>query len=120
MLTGPTHVTRRRSALLVLSALAAVVALVASSAGQPAVAATPAPPTTTQCIAATGFACYDVDQIRTAYDLNRLLARGLDGRGQRIGIYTTAVALRHDLDAFDTAYGLPPADLQVVSPLGPI
>ena len=31
-----------------------------------------------------------------------------------------AVVLRHDLDVFDTAYGLPAADLYVVSPLGPI
>lgn len=98
--------------ILTLTAGLATVAAPASAEG------IPPPPTTQQCLAATGFACYGVDQIWAAYHMGPLLHQGLDGRGQTIIIFPQfdLPMLAHDMAVFSRAYGLPPADIEVLNP----
>jgi subtilase family serine protease len=60
---------------------------------------------------ATGTAgcAYTPQQIRTAYGLNRLYAKGYDGTGQTVAIVTWCLptTLLKDANAFSTKYGLP-------------
>ena len=69
----------------------------------------PAPPSPAWCLRKYGLACYSPAQIRRAYDLAPLYARGLDGRGRTIVIVNSfgSPTIRHDLRVFDTAFGLP-------------
>jgi subtilase family serine protease len=62
-------------------------------------------------------------QLRTAYDLWPLYARGIDGRGQTIVIVVPfgSPVIGADLQRFDTAFGLPaPPSFRVITPAGPI
>src|SRR5215472_10461470 len=45
-----------------------------------------APPTTADCEAANNLACYTPDDLRSAYDLPALYARGATGKGETIMI----------------------------------
>lgn len=60
------------------------------------------------------------DELRAAYGVSRLLRRGYDGSGQTVVVIECYgnPDLQHDLDVFDQYYGLPPADIQVLAPLG--
>jgi subtilase family serine protease len=81
------------------------------------------PPTTAQCEAAFQVACYQPDQIRKAYDLGPLAARGIDGQGQTIIIVDAygSPTIGTDLATFDAAFGLPaPPRLTVIQPAGPV
>lgn len=100
--------------------LAAAVLGATAINGAPAAAASdpvPAPPTTGQCRVATGFACYNVAQIRKAYNMGPLLASGLDGSGQTIliGVFNHLPTLEHDLAVFDAGMGLPPANIEYMT-----
>jgi subtilase family serine protease len=86
-------------------------------------AASPTPPTSAECVARMGIPCYSPVQIERAYDLRPLYARGLTGRGRTIVIVDPGYSptLRHDLNVFDNAFGIPaPPSLRIVQPLGPV
>jgi subtilase family serine protease len=62
-------------------------------------------------------------QLRTAYDLWPLYARGVDGRGQTIVIVVPfgSPVIRQDLQRFDRSFGLPaPPSFRVITPAGPV
>jgi subtilase family serine protease len=70
--------------------------------------------------------CYAPQAFLTAYGIEPLLARGIDGRGQTVVIPEQANAptakgsdIRQDLAEFDALNQLPAADLQVDSTLAP-
>jgi len=83
--------------------------------------ATGKPPTTAECERAFHIACYSPLQIRQAYGIPKLLARGVNGRGQTIVIVDSfgSPTVAHDLGVFDATYhlGAPPA-LTIIQPAG--
>ncbi|HEX9358658.1 MAG TPA: hypothetical protein VF933_33210, partial [Streptosporangiaceae bacterium] len=106
---------------------AAAVAATATVAISPAAVhvrdATAAPPTTAYCEAHYKIACYQPAQVRTAYNLGPLTARGITGKGQTIVIVDSygSPTIGHDLAVFDQKFGLPnPPSLQEIQPAGPV
>ena len=86
-------------------------------------AATANPPTTAQCKAQDGIACYSPDQLRTAYHLPAVYAQGITGTGQTIVIVDPfgSPTIKSDLAAFDSSYGYPPPPtFKVATPAGAI
>jgi subtilase family serine protease len=82
-----------------------------------------APPTTADCEATYGIACYQPFQLRRAYDLQPLYSEGVAGQGQTIVIVDAfgSPTIREDLARFDQDFGLPaPPSFQVVQPEGPV
>ena len=78
--------------------------------------------------------CYTLRQLRAAYGIQPLLDRGIDGRGvtvalpeeaesgparpQPVSILLQSVTdIRQDLADFDSRFGLPPAQIQVITTL---
>ena len=62
-------------------------------------------------------------QLRTAYDLWPLYARGVDGNGQTIVIVVPfgSPVIQQDLQHFDQSFGLPaPPSFRVITPAGPV
>ncbi len=81
------------------------------------------PPTTAQCKAKFGIACYQAFQLQRAYDLAPLFSRGIEGRGETIVIVDAfgSPSIASDLKTFDSEMGLPsPPSFQVITPEGPI
>jgi subtilase family serine protease len=81
------------------------------------------PPTTKQCIKATGLACYRPAQFQRAYDLKPLYASHLNGRGRTIVIVDSfgSPTIKKDLATFDTAFHLqPPPHFTVLQPVGKV
>ncbi len=106
---------------------AAVVPVTATVAISPAAVhvrdATAAPPTTAYCEAHYKIACYEPAQVRAAYNLGPLTAKGITGKGQTIVIVDSygSPTIRHDLAVFDKKFGLPdPPKLKVIQPPGPV
>ena len=64
--------------------------------------------------------CYSPAQIRAAYDIQPLIDAGVDGTGTTIVIVDafSSPTIAHDLSLFDTAFGLPQANLDVIAPDG--
>ncbi len=64
--------------------------------------------------------CYGPDQIRTAYGIDKLIAKNLDGRGRTIVIIDAfqSPTLPDDLATFDEAFDLPDAQLTQYAPQG--
>ncbi|HEX5405827.1 MAG TPA: S53 family peptidase [Pseudonocardiaceae bacterium] len=85
-------------------------------------AASALPMNTAQCEQKFTIACYGPNQLRRAYDLGPLFARGNQGQGQTIAVVDSfgSPTIRHDLDVFDQAYGLPTPKLTVITPAGPV
>ncbi len=84
---------------------------------------TPNPPTTAECEAEYGSACYRPSQIEQAYDLPRLWAQGDEGQGQTIVIVDSygSPTIQRDLRRFDAAFGLAdPPSLRVIQPAGAV
>ncbi len=82
-----------------------------------------AAPTTAQCVAQIGIACYSPAQFETAYDMNSLYAKGLTGKGKTIVIVDAfgSPTVRSDLAAFDQAFKLPaPPELTIIQPVGKV
>jgi subtilase family serine protease len=80
-------------------------------------------PTTAECEAEFGFACYQPSQIERAYDLPRLWAQGNEGQGQTIVIVDSygSPTIQQDLRHFDAAFHLPnPPSMQVIQPAGAV
>jgi subtilase family serine protease len=81
------------------------------------------PPTSAQCVQLLGVACYAPKQLRHAYDLGPLYARGFDGAGRTIVIVEPfgSPTIRHDLATFDRAFGLPaPPSFRILQPVGAV
>src|SRR6266568_7263688 len=77
------------------------------------------PPTTAYCEKAYKVACYSPAQIRQAYHLPALYARGVTGRGATIVIVDSfgSPTIKSDLNAFDQAFGLPaPPSFRIITP----
>ena len=110
------------------------VALTAASSHPPARAEQPphtkvaghvhaGPATTAECEQLYGIACYTPAQIRRAYDLPALYARGVTGKGTTIVIVDSfgSPTIKHDLAVFDRSFGLvSPPSFQVIAPAGAI
>ena len=80
-------------------------------------------PTDAQCRAATGSPCYSPQEIRHAYGVDLLMARGDDGKGETIVIFDSygSPTIASDLASFDAGYGLPaPPSFTILSPLGTV
>jgi subtilase family serine protease len=93
-----------------------VIASAQSAQALPEFTELPAPVSTSQCEAAYQTHCYSPTQLYSAYNLNPLYARGIDGRGVTIAIVVPfgSPTIRHDLSVFDAQYGLPDPQLQIV------
>jgi len=81
------------------------------------------PPTTADCEADYGIACYQAFQFQRAYDLAPLFSKGINGRGETIVIVDAfgSPSIASDLQTFDSQMGLPnPPSFQVITPEGPI
>jgi subtilase family serine protease len=111
----------------------AVAAVTAALAVAPAAGATPAlvvghhfakktgAPTSSQCIAAIGIACYDPQDIRNQYDFNPEYTAGNDGSGQTIVIFDSfgSPTIQQDLSYFDSTYGIQaPPSFKIYRPEG--
>jgi subtilase family serine protease len=84
-------------------------------------AATQAPPTTAQCKQADGIACYLPGQLRTAYHLPALYAKGITGKGKTIAIVDSfgSPTIKADLAVFDKQFGYPaPPRFSIIAPAG--
>ncbi len=82
-----------------------------------------APLTTADCEKDFNIACYGPAQVRRAYGLPALYAKGVTGRGATIVIVDSygSPTIRNDLTVFDRAYRLPaPPKFQIIRPAGPI
>jgi subtilase family serine protease len=81
------------------------------------------PPTTAECEAAFGVACYEPAQIQQAYNLPALYATGVTGKGVTIVIVDSfgSPAIRNDLTTFDRMFGLPaPPSFKIIEPAGAV
>jgi subtilase family serine protease len=82
-----------------------------------------APLTTAQCRKSDGITCYQPDQLRAAYDLPALYAKGVTGQGTTIAIVDSygSPTIKADLGSFDQRFGYPaPPKLTVIAPAGKI
>ena len=118
----------RRKSLLALAGASAVLACSAAAAS-----ATPMhelasttfkqPPTTAQCEASAGIACYSPNQLEQAYNMNPLYRFGLNGHGKTIVIVDSfgSPTITQDLATFDQSFGLPaPPSFKIIQPAGPV
>jgi subtilase family serine protease len=81
------------------------------------------PPTTAQCEAAIGIACYNPGQLQHAYGTDQLYARNITGRGETIVIVDSygSPTIQNDLAQFDADNGLPaPPAFNIIQPEGPV
>lgn len=92
------------------------------AAGHVTVQALSFPPTTDYCLAHFHISCYQPAQFQKHYNLGPLFAQGLNGAGRTIVIVDSfgSPTVQHDLAVFDQTFNLPPADLTVAAPAGPI
>ena len=81
------------------------------------------PSTTAQCEQAYGIACYQPGQLRAAYNLPALYAKGVTGKGVTIVIVDSfgSPTIRGDLATFDKQFGYPaPPSFKIIMPAGKI
>ena len=64
---------------------------------------------------------YTPSQVRSAYRVDELLNRGIDGRGQRVAVilWSSSPTIETDLAEYSRRNGLPPADLTLAPPRTP-
>jgi subtilase family serine protease len=132
-----TCVTALAAAGVASAALAAPASSIASapaSAALPRIVVSPdairlpgkprsAPLTTAQCEQTVSIACYLPSQIRTAYHLPALYAKGITGKGKTIVIVDSfgSPTIKSDLTTFDKKFGYPaPPKFSVIAPAGKI
>lgn len=84
-------------------------ARVMASTGKAAVRADQ-PPTTATCVRDYKLPCYSVRQLARAYDVDKAHRAGWTGKGVTVVLPFPlgSPTLRHDLNVFSRAYGLPP------------
>jgi subtilase family serine protease len=81
------------------------------------------PPTTADCEAAFGVACYEPAQIQQAYNLPVLYDKGVTGKGATIVIVDSfgSPTIANDLATFDQQFSLPPPpSFRIIRPAGAI
>ena len=81
------------------------------------------PTTTAQCRQAYGISCFGPGQLRTAYNLAPLYAKGITGKGATIVIVDSfgSPTIRGDLTTFDKQFGYPaPPSFKIIAPAGKI
>jgi subtilase family serine protease len=81
------------------------------------------PPTTADCEAAYQVACYEPAQVQRAYNLPRLYAKGVNGKGATIVIVDSfgSPTIVNDLATFDGQFGLPaPPSFKIIRPAGAV
>lgn len=81
------------------------------------------PPTTADCEATQGVACYSPQQLQQAYNLNPLYKKGLTGKGSTIVIVDSfgSPTAKADLHTFDKDFGLPdPPHFDIIQPAGKV
>ena len=81
------------------------------------------PPSTRQCEQVEGIACYTPAQLRSAYQLPPLYAKGVTGKGVTIMIVDPfgSPTIKADLATFDQHFGYqPPPKFSVIAPVGQI
>jgi subtilase family serine protease len=81
------------------------------------------PPTTAECQAQLGLACYAPFQFQKAYNLEPLYKNGFTGKGETIVIVDSYgfQGIGQELDIFDKSFNLPaPPHLTILQPEGPI
>jgi subtilase family serine protease len=86
-------------------------------------AVTQAPPTTALCQQEDGIACYLPGQLRTAYHLPAVYAKGITGKGETIAIVDSfgSPTIKSDLATFDKQFGYPaPPKFTIITPAGKI
>jgi len=79
------------------------------------------PSSTAQCEQAYGIACYQPGQLRAAYNLPALYAKGVTGKGRTIVIVDSfgSPTIRGDLATFDRQFGYPaPPSFKIITPAG--
>jgi subtilase family serine protease len=106
-----------------LTASAALAAEVRPGAIRLPGAARAAPPTTAECEHSQSIACYTPDQVRAAYQLPALYARGVTGKGVTIVIEDSygSPTIKSDLATFDRQFGYPaPPKFSVIMPIGKV
>jgi subtilase family serine protease len=137
----PARLTRSRRAHLLTVAVLLSVVLTAGCGGGPGSTATTVPVGSAPPAAASGCllhpgACYAPHLFRAAYDIQPLLDKGVDGRGETVTVLAPAPSpsapagpapdssqppaatdIRQDLAAFDSMFRLPAARIQVVTTL---
>jgi subtilase family serine protease len=120
MLPGGLLMFRRHlQATTAVTALTALALLTPAPAGAAATSAGPL----ADCLTLPAPTCYAPRQFLTAYGIAPLLDRGIDGRGETIVMpefVSTASTpgvtnVRADLARFDSLFGLPPVNLQVIT-----
>jgi subtilase family serine protease len=82
-----------------------------------------APPGTAACVRDYKVACFDPAQVRLAYHLGPLYAKGVTGKGVTIVIVDSygSPTITSDLKVFDRAYHLPaPPSLRIIQPAGKV
>jgi subtilase family serine protease len=81
------------------------------------------PPTYARCLRKWNTVCYTPSLISAAYDTAPIDTSASDGTGQTIAIIDSfgSPTIRHDLDVFDAAYGLPaPPSFTISQPAGTV
>jgi subtilase family serine protease len=81
------------------------------------------PSTTAQCEKLDGIACFEPAQLRAAYHLPALYAKGVTGKGVTIMIVDSfgSPTIKADLTTFDRAFGYPaPPKFTIIAPAGKI
>jgi len=76
------------------------------------------------CLTLASPTCYSPRQFRTAYGIAPLTARGITGRGETVVMpeFTATPGVtdvREDIARYDSAFGLPAANLRVITALAP-
>jgi subtilase family serine protease len=129
-MTKATAVTRAAG---VISA-AGTDALTPSAVGVPRIVVTPGvthvgqsgrqgPPTTALCEKDYDVACYEPGQVRAAYDLPALYAKGVTGKGATIVVVDSfgSPTIKDDLATFDKRFGYQaPPSFKIIAPAGAI
>ncbi|HTI15543.1 MAG TPA: S53 family peptidase [Dictyobacter sp.] len=80
-------------------------------------------PTTMLCQRKLAMSCYSPQDMRMAYNLDSLVNRSYDGKGQNIVIIASygSPTAQADLQRFDADYGLPdPPSFQQIAPYGSV
>lgn len=99
----------------------------AVSASTAAVTAGGAAEPVSDCLTLASPTCYTPLQFRTAYGIQPLIDRGITGRGETVVLPEIAAApgqggvtdVRQDLARYDSTFGLPAANLKVITTLAP-
>jgi subtilase family serine protease len=79
------------------------------------------PTSTAECESEWRVACYTPLQIQQAYNLPKLYAEGITGKGSTIVIVDSfgSPTIKHDLGVFDGQFGLPaPPSFKIITPAG--